>query len=96
LWRRWTWEKILILPGVKHEYTDEMMEELFRFFWEEALVTRPAGRRPGRARFDESGIINSREWAVVTSRSMFSSKLTFTCSLDDHVLKTKRGEAQPI
>jgi hypothetical protein len=29
------------LPGVKHEYTDEMMmEELFRFLWEEVLVTR--------------------------------------------------------
>jgi hypothetical protein len=33
-------KKVLVLPGVKHEYTDEMMEELFRFIWEEALVTR--------------------------------------------------------
>jgi len=32
-------KKVLVLPGVKHEYTDEMREELIRFFWEEALVT---------------------------------------------------------
>ncbi|KAI9440092.1 Alpha/Beta hydrolase protein [Lactarius indigo] len=33
-------KKVVVQPGVKHEYTDEMREELFRFFWEEALVTR--------------------------------------------------------
>jgi hypothetical protein len=26
--------------GVGHEFTDGMMEEVFRFFWEEALVGR--------------------------------------------------------
>ena len=38
-------KKTLVLPGVKHEYTDEMREELFRFFWEEALVIRQGGTR---------------------------------------------------
>ncbi len=33
-------KKVVVLPGVKHEYTDEMREELFRFFWEDALVTQ--------------------------------------------------------
>jgi len=33
-------KRVVVLSGVKHEYTDEMREELFRFFWEEALVIR--------------------------------------------------------
>ncbi|KAI9451082.1 Alpha/Beta hydrolase protein [Lactarius psammicola] len=33
-------KEVVVMPGVKHEFTDEMREELFRFFWEEALVTR--------------------------------------------------------
>ena len=33
-------KKVVVHTGVQHEYTDEMREELFRFFWEEALVTR--------------------------------------------------------
>jgi dienelactone hydrolase len=32
--------RVVVQPGAKHEYTDEMREELFRFFWEEALVLR--------------------------------------------------------
>jgi len=31
-------KEILIVPGVKHELTDGMKEEMFRFFWDEALV----------------------------------------------------------
>ncbi|KAI9450132.1 Alpha/Beta hydrolase protein [Lactarius psammicola] len=37
-------KKVMVMPGVKHECTDEMREELFRFFWEEALVTRKETR----------------------------------------------------
>lgn len=33
-------KRVVVQPGVKHKYTDEMREELFRFFWEEALVVR--------------------------------------------------------
>ncbi|KAH8981585.1 Alpha/Beta hydrolase protein [Lactarius hatsudake] len=33
-------KEVVVQPGAKHEYTDEMREELFRFFWEEALVIR--------------------------------------------------------
>ncbi|KAH8994813.1 Alpha/Beta hydrolase protein [Lactarius akahatsu] len=33
-------KEVVVQPGAKHEYTDEMKEELFRFFWEEALVIR--------------------------------------------------------
>ena len=33
-------KRVVVYPGVRHEYTLEMREELFRFFWEEALVTR--------------------------------------------------------
>ena len=29
---------VVVVPGVKHEFTDGMREEMFRFFWEEALV----------------------------------------------------------
>ncbi|KAH9057893.1 Alpha/Beta hydrolase protein [Lactarius vividus] len=32
-------KKVMLLPG-KHGCTDEMRDEMFRFFWEEALVTR--------------------------------------------------------
>ena len=33
---------VVVVPGVKHEFTDGMREAMFRFFWEEALV-REAG-----------------------------------------------------
>jgi len=33
-------KRVVVQPGAQHEYTDEMREELFQFFWEEALVTR--------------------------------------------------------
>jgi hypothetical protein len=33
-------KKVVVQPGVRHEYTPEMREELFQFFWEETLVTR--------------------------------------------------------
>jgi hypothetical protein len=29
---------VMVLPGVKHEFTDGMREEMFQFFWEEALI----------------------------------------------------------
>ena len=29
---------VVVVPGVKHEFTDGMREEMFQFFWEEALV----------------------------------------------------------
>ncbi len=29
---------VTVVPGVKHEFTDGMREEMFQFFWEEALV----------------------------------------------------------
>ncbi|KAI0048999.1 alpha/beta-hydrolase [Auriscalpium vulgare] len=31
-------KKVLLLNGVKHEYTPEMIRELFEFFWEESLA----------------------------------------------------------
>ncbi|KAH9011897.1 Alpha/Beta hydrolase protein [Lactarius pseudohatsudake] len=34
---------VMVLPG-KHGCTDEMRDEMFRFFWEEALVTRQETR----------------------------------------------------
>jgi hypothetical protein len=36
---------VVLLPGVKHEFTDGMREEMFRFFWEEALVGEATVRR---------------------------------------------------
>ena len=29
---------VVVVGGVKHEFTEGMREEMFRFFWEEALV----------------------------------------------------------
>jgi dipeptidyl aminopeptidase/acylaminoacyl peptidase len=29
---------VVVVPGVKHEFTDGMRAEMFQFFWEEALV----------------------------------------------------------
>ncbi|KAN0120901.1 Alpha/Beta hydrolase fold [Russula decolorans] len=29
---------VMVVPGVKHEFTDGMKEEMLQFFWEEALV----------------------------------------------------------
>ena len=29
---------VMVVPGVKHEFTDGMREEMFQFFWEEALI----------------------------------------------------------
>jgi dipeptidyl aminopeptidase/acylaminoacyl peptidase len=29
---------VMVVPGVKHEFTDGMRGEMFQFFWEEALV----------------------------------------------------------
>ena len=37
-------KRVVTYTGVKHDYTDEMREELFRFFWEEALVIRQGTR----------------------------------------------------
>jgi len=37
-------KKVVVVPGAKHECTDEMRQELFQFFWEEALVTRQETR----------------------------------------------------
>ena len=31
-------KEVRVVPGVRHEFTDGMREEMFRFFWEEALV----------------------------------------------------------
>ncbi|KAH9999206.1 Alpha/Beta hydrolase protein [Russula compacta] len=31
-------KKVVLSSGVKHEFTDGMREEMFRFFWEEALI----------------------------------------------------------
>ena len=31
-------KEVMVMGGVKHEFTEEMKEEMFRFFWEEALV----------------------------------------------------------
>jgi hypothetical protein len=33
-------KEVAVVRGVGHEFTDGMMEEVFRFFWEEALVGR--------------------------------------------------------
>jgi dipeptidyl aminopeptidase/acylaminoacyl peptidase len=33
---------VTVVPGVKHKFTDGMREELFQFFWEEALIRGPA------------------------------------------------------
>jgi len=38
-------KEVVLLPGVKHELTDGMREEMFRFFWEEALVGEATVRR---------------------------------------------------
>jgi len=38
-------KEILVVPGVKHELTDGMREEMFRFFWDEALVGGAAVRQ---------------------------------------------------
>ena len=35
-------KKVMVMGGVKHEFTDGMRKEMFRFFWEEALVGRRA------------------------------------------------------
>ncbi|KAH9057891.1 Alpha/Beta hydrolase protein [Lactarius vividus] len=37
-------KEVMVLPG-KHGCTDEMRDEMFRFFWEEALVTRQENRK---------------------------------------------------
>ena len=34
---------VRVMPGVKHEFTDGMREEMFEFFWEEALVGSGGG-----------------------------------------------------
>jgi hypothetical protein len=31
-------KEVMVVSGAKHEFTEEMREEMFRFFWEEALV----------------------------------------------------------
>jgi hypothetical protein len=31
-------KEVVVVPGVQHEFTDGMKEEVFKFFWEEALV----------------------------------------------------------
>jgi len=33
-------KEVAVVRGVGHEFTDGMREEVFRFFWEEALVGR--------------------------------------------------------
>ena len=38
-------KRVVVQPGVKHEFPDEMREEVFRFFWEEALVIRRQGTK---------------------------------------------------
>ncbi|KAH9178340.1 Alpha/Beta hydrolase protein [Lactarius sanguifluus] len=37
-------KEVMVLPG-KHGCTDEMRDEMFQFFWEEALVTRQENRK---------------------------------------------------
>ncbi len=37
-------KNVKVLSGVKHEYTDEMREEMFLFLWEEALIIRQERR----------------------------------------------------
>ena len=31
-------KEVRVMDGLKHEFTDGMRDEMFRFFWEEALV----------------------------------------------------------
>jgi alpha-beta hydrolase superfamily lysophospholipase len=31
-------KEVVVVGGVKHEFTEGMREEMFRFFWDEALV----------------------------------------------------------
>jgi len=31
-------KEVMVVDGVEHEFTEGMREEMFRFFWEEALV----------------------------------------------------------
>ena len=31
-------KEVKVMDGLKHEFTDGMRDEMFRFFWEEALV----------------------------------------------------------
>jgi fermentation-respiration switch protein FrsA (DUF1100 family) len=31
-------KEVMVVPGVKHEFTNGMREEVFRFSWEEALI----------------------------------------------------------
>ena len=41
-------KEVAVVRGARHEFTDGMREEMFRFFWEEALVgggAAPAVRR---------------------------------------------------
>jgi len=38
-------KEVAVVRGARHEFTDEMREEMFRFFWEEALVG--GGAAPG-------------------------------------------------
>ena len=41
-------KEVVVVRGARHEFTDGMREEMFRFFWEEALVggrLAPAVRR---------------------------------------------------
>lgn len=41
-------KEVVVVGGAKHEFTEEMREVMFRFFWEEALVVgdrTPAVRR---------------------------------------------------
>ena len=36
-------KEVVVVPGVGHEFTDGMREEVFKFFWEEALVRQRGG-----------------------------------------------------
>ena len=31
-------KEVMLVRGVKHEFTEGMRDEMFRFFWDEALV----------------------------------------------------------
>jgi hypothetical protein len=33
---------VMVVPGVKHAFTDGMREEMLQFFWEEALIRKAA------------------------------------------------------
>ncbi|KAI0293805.1 Alpha/Beta hydrolase protein [Russula brevipes] len=37
-------KEVVVVQGAQHEFTDGMREEMFRFFWEEALVSEAAMR----------------------------------------------------